>query len=440
MTDYKYMRASIRSGAQKGSVPKSEYIDLFQHTLDEQFYNASNWYEILEETEIGSRIYRPVDVRISHVINSETGLKLGDDWKTLYFKSTEESPMLGRIYTFDDNIWLTINIETEKNLTATCTIRRCNNTLRWLDEGTGVYYEEPCAIEYLVKEPRDYATQGSPFKTPGGFLHIDAQFNSRTNLINENQRFLFGNPGHWTGYRVVGTGINDFRNTKTYDWRTAKILTIDMIADFINNDSDDIVNGIANAGVNLYTLDIIETSVNGAPGDMIDLHTSVTYNGHSTSRVIEWTSSDINIASVDSTGKVLFKAVGQCTITANVEGNPTHDTCNIIVTETPTVNNEIRLSPDKNYVLEGTSQIFSVYLYENNVQQADKFTITCNPNGIPNANFVFTVSGSSTNTFTIQNKLRDLNSNLIITCTCETETISKDIDVYLRGAWLTGAK
>lgn len=439
MSDYQYMRASIRAGAQKGSIPKSEYVDLFQHTLDEQFYNASNWWTIQEETEIGSREYRPVDVRMAHVINAETGLKLGDDWKTLFFKSTEEPPMLGRIYTFDDSVWLTTNIESTKNLTATCTIRRCNNTLRWLDESTGVFYEEPCAIEYLVKEPRDYATQGSPFKTPGGFLHIEAQFNTRTNLINENQRFLFGNPGHWTGYRVIGTGINDFRNAKTYEWREAKILTIDLIADFVNNELDDIVNGIANAGVNLYTLNIIENSINGAPGDMIQLHTAVTYNGHSAERNITWVSSDRTIASVDSTGKVTFLLAGSCTITANIEGNPTSDTCSVVVTPTPTVNKEIRLSPDRNYVLEGATQAFSVYLYENNVQQADKFTITCNPNIVPAANFTFTVSGSSVNNFTIQNKIRDLNSKLTITCVCETESISKDVDIYLRGAWLTGA-
>ena len=66
---------------------------------------------------------------------------------------------------FDGSTWLTVNAEVTKNLTGTSTIRRCNNSLRWIDESTGSYYEEPC-IEYLVKEPRDYATQGSPFMTP----------------------------------------------------------------------------------------------------------------------------------------------------------------------------------------------------------------------------------------------------------------------------------
>jgi len=437
MSDYKHMRASIRAGAQKGSVPKSEYVNLFQHTLDEQFYNASNWYQILEETEIGSKEYKPVDVRISHVINAETGLKLGDDWKTLYFKSTEEPPMLGRIYTFDDNIWLTTNIEAEKNLTNTCTIRRCNNTLRWLDEGTGVYYEEPCAIEYLVKEPRDYATQGSPFKTPGGFLHIEAQFNSRTNLINENQRFLFGNPGHWTGYRVLGTGLNDFRNTKTYDWRSTKLLTIDMIADFVNNELDDIVNGIANAGINLYTLNIVKNNILGNPNNVVQMDAIVTYNGHTTTRNIIWQSSDTNVATVDSNGIVLFKAIGECTLIAHIEGNPTFDTCAVTCIEgNDAIVLEVKANPSTNYILEGETKTFNVYLYANNIQQDAKFEFTCITNGVPLDNFTFTSGSVPGNQFTIENKEKYIEAPLTIRAL--TDAMVKHIDIYLRGAWISG--
>ena len=214
---YKYIPSSMTIQPKAGTSPKNVYTDLFAQTLKEQFYNSSNWWTIQEETSVGSELYENVDVRIAHLINAETGLKLGDDWKTLLFSDTNHPVELGKHYVFDDNTWLTTNTEIRKNLSATCTIRRCNNTLRWIDEPTGAYYEEPCTIEYEVKEPRDYFTQGSPFMTPGGFIHILVQFNSRTNLINENQRFMFGNSGHWTCYKVIGTGINDFKNEKTYD-------------------------------------------------------------------------------------------------------------------------------------------------------------------------------------------------------------------------------
>lgn len=434
MSNYKYTLASLAAGAQKGYEPKSDYVTLFQKTLDEQFYNASNWWTIQEETSIGSQIFRDVDVRISHVINAETGLKLGDDWKTLYFKSTSIPPELGRFYNFDDSIWLTTNIELYKNLTATCTIRRCNNTLRWIDEATGIFYEEPCAIEYLVKEPRDYATQGSPFKTPGGFVHIDTQFNSRTNLINENQRFLFGNPGHWTGYKVIGTGINDFRNTSTYNWEDARILTLDLIADFVNDELDDIVNGIADVNTNLYTISITEDSFSGLPGEGIQLHVDITYNNHSVTREVEWSSSNILAATVTSSGYVNFIATGNAVITANIKGNPASDTCDIIVSETPETNFEIRISPNKNYVLEGDTQIFQVFLYEDGAETPELLSITCDRNDVPSENYTFT-GGSAVNSFQILNKIKDVNSYLTIECSSGS-IVSKQYNIFLRGAWL----
>ena len=250
---YKYTNASM---AVSGKSPKNSYIEVFQRTLDDQFYNSSDWWTIKEEYPIKSKLYKDIDVRINHVINAETGLKLGDDWKTVLFKEIDHNIELGKLYSFDENVWLTVNTEVIKNLTGTCTIRRCNNTLRWIDETTGAFYEEPCCIEYLVKEPRDYSTSGSPFMTPGGFLHIELQFNDITNKIKQNQRFLFGNVQHWTCYKVVGTGINDFRNSHTYDKTTASILVLDLIANFVNDELDDIVNGIADVNTNLYAISI----------------------------------------------------------------------------------------------------------------------------------------------------------------------------------------
>lgn len=419
----------IPSGA---SSPKDQYISLFQQTLYEGFYNASDWWKIKEETSIGSRVYADIDVRIAHVINAETGLKLGDDWKTLYFSNIAYSAELGRLYTFDDNTWLTVNTEVVKNLTATCTIRRCNNTLRWIDEATGAYYEEPCAIEYLVKEPRNYATAGSPFMTPGGFLHIEMQLNPRSNLIKQNQRFLFGNPGHWSCYRVIGTGLNDFRNQATFDYSTARILTVDLVADFVNDELDDTTNGIADVNSNLYSISLDMSSIEGSALDTVQLTPTIIYNGNTVSRPVTWTSSDETKATVSNSGLVTMIANGSCTITASITGNPASATCSVQVTATPTVNVDVAIAPDKNYILEGVTQTYTVYLYENGAQQADAFTVTCAPNGVPAASYAFAqVDG---NTFTIENKLRDVVSYLTVTCVSGLNT--KTFDVYLRGKWI----
>jgi len=428
---YKYIIPDLNVRKEKATDPKDSYTELFQETLNNQFYNASNWWTISEETSNGSAEYDNVDVRITHVINSETGLKLGDDWKSLLFKDVSHSTELGKLYAFDDSTWLTINTEIYKNLTGTCTIRRCNNTLRWVDESTGYFYEEPCAIEYDVKEPRNYATAGSPFILPGGFLHIQTQFNARTNLINQNQRFLFGNVGHWTCYKVIGTGLNDFRNQNTYDNTSAKILTIDLIADYVNEELDDIVNGIADVNTNLYTITLNKETISGIPTDTIQLIPIVTYNGKTVTRNVTWVTSSALIATVSTSGLVTLVANGTCNITATIEGNPANDVCPVTVSGTPVLNSDIRISPDTNFVLEGATNTYAVYLYEDDVQQADAITIVCNRNNVPAINFTFTQT--DVNHFTILNSLRDSSSYLTITCT--VGAVVKTMNIYLHGAW-----
>lgn len=434
---YKYIPASLRAGAHKESSPKKDYIDLFQATMDEQFYNSSNWWVIGEETELGAADYEDVDVRIAHVINSETGLKLGDDWKTLLFRTVNHPVELGKQYSFEDNIWLTVNTEVAKNLTATATIRRCNNTMRWLDENTGAYYEEPCAIEYLVKEPRNYARQGSPFITPGGFLHIEMQLNERSNKIRQNQRFLFGNPSHWTCYMVIGTGVNDFRNEKTFDHYSAKVLSLDLVADFVSPELDDIVRGIADVNTNLYTLNLSHNNITGEIGKTYQLSYDIIYNGTTTQREVVWFSSDPLIASVDDYGLVTFVTEGTVEIKCQIRDNPAFDICNITVNENPMSLNEIVISPNKNYVLESTYEDFTVYLYENNVQTMDTFVITCNPNSVPVDQFIF--KQLTDNAFRIGNKKRSDISYLTIKCEASSGSVTTQ-DIRLVGAWNYGYK
>lgn len=429
---YKYIPASMTI---TGKTPKKEYVDTFQETLNQQFYNSSNWWTIQEETAVGSQEYEDTDVRIEGVINADTGLKLGDDWKTLLFKETTHDTVLGKHYTFDDNTWLTINTTVFKSLTTTCTIRRCNNTLRWVDENTGVYYEEPACLEYLIKEARNYATGGSPFITPGGFLKIEMQFNDRSRLINQNQRFLFGNVNHWACYKIIGSGINDYKNAKTYDNNSAKVLSLDLVADFVNEELDDTTNGIANVAKSVYTITVNPSTIQGAPTGTLQLLANVTYNGDSVARTLKWETDNVHFATVNATGLVTFIANGSCTITVGIEGNSVHADCAVTVSSNPAVNSYIKITPDENFVLEGLVTTYAVSLYENNDIQPDTFTITCNPTHgsytVPANSYSF--SQTNGNHFMISNRTRELEAYLTITCT--TGSIVKTFDIYLRGAW-----
>jgi hypothetical protein len=415
--------------------PQDNYIDLFQETLNNQFDNASNVWTIQEEYPDYSKSYTNTQVRISHVINAETGLKLGDDWKTLYFKDLNHPIQVGKLYYFDENVWITINTEIIKNLGATATIKRCNNVLKWIDAKTGAMYEEPCSLEYLVKEPRDYTNSGAAMIVPGGFVNIRAQFNERTNIIRANQRFMFGNAENkadsWVCFRILATGKNTFMNLKTYDNMSTGVIVLDAIANYVNDETDDIVNGIADLYSNQYEVLLNKTSISAEVGTTYQLTSEVRQEGETITRDVEWVSSNIKIATVSNAGLVTMVSSGTVGITAKIVDNPTSALCTVTITENPTTITDILISPNKNYVLESDNRTYEVYLYKNNTKQADTFTITCNPNTIPLTSFTFEqIDGNS---FKITNTLKNLESYLTITFVSGTN--EKTMNIYLRGAW-----
>jgi hypothetical protein len=258
------------------------------------------------------------------------------------------------------------------------------------------------------------------------------QFNPITNKIKQNQRFLFGNPGHWTCYKVIGTGLNDFRNQITYDETSARILTVDLIANFVNDELDDVVNGIADVYTNVYAVSLNMSHIEGSAGETVQLIPSVTYNGNSVTRTMSWVSSDTDIATVSQSGLVTLVSNGNCTITVNVLNNPAAASCTVSVLAIPAVNKEIKISPNTNYLLEGASRTYTVYLYEDGVQQADTFTITCLPNAVTAASYTF--AQATGNSFTLTNNLRSVTSYLTIHCVGAGAEV-RDFHIYLRGAW-----
>ena len=235
---YKYLNNSP-AFISSGCTMRNEFGAL----MEREFENATDYYTIKEETYFASGAYQDVNVRVNRGINVYTGEKLGDDFKLILFKELDHSIDFGRFYYFDSNYWITYNTEKIKNLASSCTVRRCNNVLRWY--GTdGVYHEEYCVMDYQIKRPVDSVGTTNPV-TPGGFIHIYTQLNSDTKTIRDGQRFLFGNTGHWTAYKVFGAGVKNFHNLTTSDNDSAKLLTLEVGTSYVNEDTDDILLGIA---------------------------------------------------------------------------------------------------------------------------------------------------------------------------------------------------
>ena len=424
---YKFLNASLPIQVD----PKTAYIGDFQNALYDGFKNASDWFTIQEEIPFATKTMLDVDVRINTAIDSITGEKLGDDYKLIMFEDLGHATGLGFFYFFDENWWVTINSEIIKNLAATATVRRCNNVLRWRDQDGGTY-SVPCAIGDMIKMNRNLSSSGSAVIMPAGYIKLQTQFNSTTNKIKPNQRFLFGNPDNWVGYKVTGGGLQNFNNLQTEDNTTPGLIEIDLETNYVNPDTDDLTNGIADINEFIYTIELNNVNLSGQVSDTFQLLDTVRMGGEIVSSNVNWISSDITKASVNSSGLVTFVGTGSCVITCSLAVDSTIFTnSNVTVSSSPVTDTYIVISPTNTYVLEKTTQNYSVYLFKNGSQQSDTFTFSIMNSNVPVANYIFTsIDG---NNFSVQNLKRYLLATLDINSV--TGIYSESISINLKGAW-----
>ena len=410
--------------------PKTSYHEEMQEFVDDMFYDSSDWYTIEEETSFASGVYSDLDVRINHVVNASTGKNQGDDWKNIIFKDIDKTIKIGALFQFDNNYWVTVNTGALSNLTSTCTVRRCNNTLRWIDMD-GAKHKIPCVLDYFISENRDYSTGGSKVVNPSGLLQVITQLNDNTNLIVANDRFLFGNPSNWTAYDVNGGGIHNFNNAETETILTEGMLNLTMSVVQDNVEVDDVAEGYANASERSYTLSLDKTSISGIPTDTFQLEAEVFLNEETVSRTVIWVSDTESVATV-SDGLVTFVSAGAATITASLSGDSTiSDTCGVTVNTTPISEYVVGVDPNENYLLEGETETYAVTLELNSATQADVFAFAVVAGNVPTDHYAFaTIDGNS---FSLENVERYVEESLVIRATSGIHT--KDISIALRGAW-----
>jgi hypothetical protein len=439
---YKYLSVSPSLNV----TPKQTFVNDFQASLDVLFPIASDFWTIQEEETFASGVFQDVDVRIvTHVISSITGKLLGDDYRLILFPDLGHAVGLGYMYYFDSNYFITINSEKIKNLAAGATVKRCNNTLRWIDE-EGAYHSIPCAIDYLVTRNKDIANTQALTVEPEGLIDVVCQFNNETNLIKPNQRFLFGNANNWTAYKQMGGGVNNFNNLTTLDNMSVGYMHLSMKTDYVS-DNDDLTNGIAYEDKMEYTLTLGQTGITGIQGATgIQLPAMVELNGSSVERDIVWASSNISRATVGATGNpgiIALGTTGTAIITGALAGNTgVHAHANVTVVSAATDIYQVVIDPDTNYILEGETESYDVYLYQNGVKLAYiPFTASLNAGTVPSDHYAFGYTGMPGNTFDVENKEMYLDDHLTITYTAGATggipptSQTKVQEINLRGSW-----
>ena len=410
---------------------RKERLDYeFEKLLDEQFLISSTVYTIKEETSFSSDEFKDVVVRINRGLNVLTGEKLGDDFKIIIFKDQDHDVDLGSLFYFDDNYWITYNIEKIKNLATSAMVRRCNNILRWTDKN-GNSYQEYCSIDYPVKRPVDSKRTADPVN-PTAFIGLYAQLNENTRKIKSGQRFLFGNTENWVCFRVYGGGVQNFLNRETSDNESAKLLQLLVGTDYVNPDTDNLDLGIADYYDITYTFSASPVSYTGKPGDVFMIYPNLKENSVPSNEDVVFTTSS-SIVSVDDDGLVQIISSGSAIISMYVENNTSaSSSINVISSGSALAQYEIRVSPSTGFLYEGDNQIFEVYAYYSGSLQSEiGFDFSISGSSVPATKYTF--SDIDENSFSVSNDDMYLNSPLIINAT--SGSLSKNIEIELRGAW-----
>lgn len=168
------------------------------------------------------------------------------------------------------------------------------------------------------------------------YSHITSVSLNKNNLSltlgNKENLYATINPSDTTDSKIL-TWTSSNTKVATVDSNglvTAKgVGSTTITVKTVNNKTS---NCVVNVGLPILSVSLNKTNATLIEGDTIQLNTEINPSNTSDSKVIIWTSSDTNLATVDSNGLVTTKGVGTATITAKTSNGKTA-TCTIIINQ-----------------------------------------------------------------------------------------------------------
>lgn len=397
-------------------MPYNHYVNQIQALINDRWDNSTqNNFNVWQEKPFASGQYELVDVSIDTGVDIGTGYKKGEDFKIFSHKDISHEVQLGTMFKTDADYWICINTNAYASAINSCEVRRCNNILKWINPDNGYVYQQWCVIEYELSKPQP--SKDKDVVVANGHISIIVQGNDLTRAIRKNQRFIFnGQPYKLAGFQTL---LDDHANQTV-----TNLIYMDMYLD-LEKPSDDLYNMIANAGDYVYTIDLHPDFTEQVSGFVGKMDATVYLNGDEVQRNVVWTGNDK--VRVDEYGNyTLIGAVDDiATITATLEGNPmVFDKQSITIVESMDDNYEIVISPIISEVRLQQPQSFSVYLYNNGVQQNDNISVVVS--GLDESYYTLTQHGHD---FILSARKV---SSIPLKLTFTSNGISQDMNVSLR--------
>lgn len=330
--------------------------------------------------------------------------------------------------------WLVTALDSKEYYEQVGSMMLCTNELRFYNE-YGKLLKIPCVFNDDINSEKNVALANMLYIN--GIVTIYLQLNEDSQQIHPNQRFLFGQPGNWTAFKVVSVGVNNFMNEVFWDDKSAHLMELTIEASYVNELTDDLVLGVADA--NVFNLSVDISSITNKVGFETQLQAELYRNGVPYSLPLQWKSENEDIATVDENGLVKLVGEGQTVITVYMVDNESvyYNIAVDVVPDdiTPPVVQDIVIYPsdgNKFGILQGSKQVFSCYMYVDGIEQNNAFDFTLDTE-VPKSSYGFAVVDD--NHFVVENKRMNNHSHLKVTCTDRVSGASKIIDIKLKGAW-----
>lgn len=292
-----------------GTTVTDQYKYSQQQLINDVFNYASDVYTIKHinsSTFVETNVVAKVDVLFRTKTNTNINT---DDYRKIILKDLYYLVNLGDQFEFGGYIWIVIDTENISNLNNSVVVRRCNSVLKFYDSNH-VYTE----IKAIVSNKLETLEEDKFVVLPDNKLRVIVPYNSKSQQIKlapSPTRFVLGG-------NVYATELID---NLTYVKNGVGFLEILLIADQIN-DNDDLQNGLAYNG---YLPKINVEILNGSSASIgvsqtLQLNVKITDNNKIISATPTYSSSNINICTVNSLGLITPVTQGTCTITATYLG------------------------------------------------------------------------------------------------------------------------
>ena len=409
-------------------------IDNYFSKIDQVWEYAPD-IEIVEiQKDFGSTEYYPYKMRVERVFNAKTQDTRSDDWKEFLSPEPDFDLPYGLYLRWKNNYWIVYNKENFDYPTRGVICRRCITTFNWIDEW-GNLREYPVSIG-KPKEASDYVNV--QFTNPGGFNVFYMQLDQYSKYIRPNDRFMVGNDGYWTSYKVQGGGVANYLREETMNATSTGLLSLICFTYEGNDDTDNLEIGVANYYEKIFTMELDQYEIQQYSGFSTKIIPTIKRGTVIKDNVeLSWQSSDENIVTVDENGTIILIDEGEadviCTMTKNDSVTKSVHIINMGEKEEGQEEEkfyEARVYPNIHEIKQGTSQTYVVEYYINdNVASPQEITIKIDRNNVPKQNFVFTTNG---NTFTITNKTKYFESPLKVYINVDDIELNEDY-------WLVGA-